>query len=145
MTTRAPMGATPRSRTEGATVAIGLGRRKSSVARVRLLRGEGKIWVNDRSVEEYFPAERERMAILAPLKVTKTLGKYDVRVRVCGGGTSGQAGATKLGIARALRALTEDHRKGLRAEGLLTTDAREKERRKYGHKKARKSFQYSKR
>ncbi|MBI4230845.1 MAG: 30S ribosomal protein S9 [Planctomycetes bacterium] len=127
------------------TVAIGLGRRKSAVARVRLLRGEGKFTVNGRPVDEYFLSIRERTAVRAALVATKSAGKYDVWVRVDGGGMTGQAGATRLGIAKALRNLSQDNRGVLRAGGLLTTDAREKERRKYGHAKARKSFQFSKR
>lgn len=145
MTLRPVAGAPrPKARSEGATLALGLGRRKCAVARVRLLKGEGAILINGRPMEQYFLSERQRLAIAAPLKVAKG-AKFDVRVNVQGGGLAGQAGATQLGIAKALRSLSEENGKILRAQGLLTTDAREKERRKYGHAKARKSYQYSKR
>ena len=121
------------------------GRRKRSVARVRLAPGTGVIVVNERPYEDYFPRETLRMAIKAPLLLTHELGKYDIRVNVMGGGVSGQAGAIRMGIARALAALDEAHRVALRAAGLLTRDPREKERKKYGQKGARKRFQWTKR
>ena len=121
------------------------GRRKRSVARVRLVPGTGVIVVNERPYEEYFPRETLRMAIKAPLLLTHELGKHDIRVNVMGGGVSGQAGAIRMGIARALAALDEAHRVALRAAGLLTRDPREKERKKYGQKGARKRFQWTKR
>jgi len=123
----------------------GTGRRKTSVARVRLLPGEGRIIVNERPVEEYFPVETLRREICQPLEVTGTQGRFDVIARVEGGGISGQAGALRLGIARALLQLDEGLRPVLRKSGLLTRDPRMKERKKYGLKKARRAPQYSKR
>jgi len=122
-----------------------VGRRKTSVARVILLPGTGTITINRRSLEEFFPIETLRADVLKPLNATQTLGKYDVRINVEGGGTTGQAGAIRLGIARALVDLSEDHKPVLRAAGLLTRDPRMVERKKYGQKKARKRFQFSKR
>ncbi len=122
-----------------------VGRRKTSVARVILMPGTGKITINRRSLEEFFPIETLRADVLKPLNATQTVGKYDARVNVEGGGTSGQAGAVRLGIARALVELSEDHKSVLRAAGLLTRDPRMVERKKYGQKKARKRFQFSKR
>jgi small subunit ribosomal protein S9 len=122
-----------------------VGRRKNAVARVRLLPGSGKVSINDRPVENYFPLETLRSDVLKPLEVTNTLGKYDVVANVQGGGPTGQAGAVKLGIARALTRLDEEHRSPLRLHGLLTRDARMVERKKYGQRKARKRFQFSKR
>jgi small subunit ribosomal protein S9 len=122
-----------------------VGRRKTSVARVILLPGTGKITINRRSLEEFFPIETLRNDVLKPLDATQTMGKYDARINVEGGGTTGQAGAIKLGIARALVDLSEDHKSTLRAAGLLTRDPRMVERKKYGQKKARKRFQFSKR
>ncbi|MBI2168357.1 MAG: 30S ribosomal protein S9 [Actinobacteria bacterium] len=121
------------------------GRRKESVARVRLRPGTGVIAVNGRAFAEYFPAESHRTIVLEPLRITQTADVYDVDVSVEGGGVSGQAGALRLGIARAIVALDEDQRLPLKRAGLLTRDPREKERRKYGLKKARKAPQYSKR
>ena len=121
------------------------GRRKESVARVRLRPGNGTITVNGRSFEEFFPTESHRMIVLEPLRLSQTADVYDVDVTVEGGGVSGQAGALRLGIARAVVALDEDQRAPLKKAGLLTRDPREKERRKYGLKKARKAPQYSKR
>ena len=123
----------------------GTGRRKESVARVRLTPGAGTILVNERPYEEYFPREALRLAIRAPLLLTHQLGKYNVAVRVEGGGLTGQAGAIRLGIARALAGLDPAYRTTLRAAGLLTRDPRMKERKKYGHKGARKRFQWTKR
>lgn len=122
-----------------------VGRRKNAVARVKLTDGSGKITVNEREFESYFPVEIQRDEILKPFKVTETIGRYDARIRVGGGGPSGQAGAVKLGIARSLVAIDEDFRTTLRNAGLLTRDPRMVERKKYGQKKARKRFQFSKR
>ncbi len=122
-----------------------VGRRKNAVARVKLMDGSGKITVNEREFESYFPLEIQRDEILKPFKVTETIGRYDARIRVGGGGPAGQAGAVKLGIARSLVAVDEDFRTTLRNAGLLTRDPRMVERKKYGQKKARKRFQFSKR
>lgn len=121
------------------------GRRKTAVARVRLLPGTGRIIVNGRPFEEYFPVESQRVLATQPLTVTGTAGRFDVRVNVTGGGISGQAGAIRHGLARALLAYDATLRPTLRAEGLLTRDPRKKERKKYGQPGARKRFQYSKR
>ena len=121
------------------------GSRKSSVARVRLVPGEGKITVNGRELTEYFGLKTLELIVRQPLEVSETLGKYDVIATVDGGGISGQAGAIRHGIARALLKVDAEYRPGLKKEGLLTRDPREKERRKYGLKKARKGPQYSKR
>ncbi len=121
------------------------GRRKEAVARVRLRAGSGKITVNGREFETYFPTLTHRVVATEPLRITQTADVYDVDATVDGGGVSGQAGALRLGIARALVALDGDIRSALKKAGLLTRDAREKERRKYGLKKARKAPQYSKR
>ncbi|WP_207669937.1 30S ribosomal protein S9 [Thermaerobacter sp. FW80] len=123
----------------------GTGRRKEAVARVRLIPGDGRIVINGRPFEEYFPTIAQRAEVERPLKVTGTLGKYDVLARVAGGGISGQAGAVRHGIARALLKVDEAYRKPLKQAGLLTRDPRVKERRKYGLKKARKAPQFSKR
>jgi small subunit ribosomal protein S9 len=122
-----------------------VGRRKNAIARVKLIDGSGKITVNKREFENYFPLEIQRDEIMKPFKVTDTLGRYDVMIRVNGGGPVGQAGAVRLGIARSLVALDEDARTALRGAGLLTRDPRMVERKKYGQKKARKRFQFSKR
>lgn len=129
---------------EGATICA-TGRRKSSVARVRLRRGSGVVKINTRDLEDYFPVERRRHAVLTPLKVTKTLGKFDVTVKVRGGGQSGQAGAIMLGVARALQQVSDDLDSPLREAGLLTRDSRIVERKKYGRRGARRGFQFSKR
>ncbi|HIU63648.1 MAG TPA: 30S ribosomal protein S9 [Candidatus Avacidaminococcus intestinavium] len=121
------------------------GRRKSSVARVRLVPGDGSIVINDRALEKYFGLKTLDLIIKQPLEVTETLGKYDVLANVNGGGISGQAGAIRHGIARALLKVDEEFRPTLKKAGLLTRDPREKERRKYGLKKARKASQFSKR
>ena len=121
------------------------GSRKSSVARVRLVPGDGKITVNGRELTEYFGLKTLELIVRQPLEVSETLGKYDVIATVDGGGISGQAGAIPHGIARALLKVDAEYRPGLKKEGLLTRDPREKERRKYGLKKARKGPQYSKR
>ncbi|MDE3097987.1 MAG: 30S ribosomal protein S9 [Verrucomicrobiota bacterium] len=124
---------------------LGTGRRKTSMARVRLAAGNGKITINGRSFETYFPAENHRVAALQPLTLTGNVEKLDVRVNVAGGGPSGQAGAMRHGIARALLQFDANLRPQLKAEGLLTRDPRMKERKKYGQPGARKRFQYSKR
>jgi small subunit ribosomal protein S9 len=121
------------------------GRRKRAVARVRLRPGDGKITVNRRTVEDYFPSATHRMIIAEPLRMTSTNESYDVDATIDGGGTAGQAGALRLGIARALIELDEESRGSLKKAGLLTRDSREKESKKYGLKKARKAPQYSKR
>ena len=125
--------------------AIGTGRRKTSVARVRLTEGSGKIVVNDRPLEVFFPLETVRKNVLAPLEVTDNLSKYDVFVNVFGGGVTGQAQAIRLGIARSLVDISDEFRAALREKGFLTRDPRMVERKKYGQKKARKRFQFSKR
>jgi small subunit ribosomal protein S9 len=123
----------------------GTGRRKTSTARVILRPGTGQITINDRPLEEYFPLERHRAVIRQPLLLTDTWGRFDVRVNVRGGGITGQAEAIRHGIARALLEFNSDLRPRLKEAGLLTRDARIKERKKYGQKGARKRFQYSKR
>ena len=122
-----------------------IGRRKTSVARVVLKPGSGNITVNRRSLERYFPVDTMRSEVLLPFAATETVGKYDVVANVRGGGLSGQAGAVKLGISRALVELNSDLRIKLRVDSLLTRDPRMVERKKYGQKKARKRFQFSKR
>lgn len=124
---------------------LGTGRRKTSVARVRLATGTGKITVNGRTFENYFPTETTRGIVSQPLTVTGTADKYDIRVNVTGGGPTGQAGAVRHGIARALLHVDANFRAQLKAEGLLTRDPRMKERKKYGQPGARKRFQFSKR
>ena len=122
-----------------------VGRRKTSVARVILAPCAGAITINKKSFEQYFPLETLRREVMKPLEVAQSAGKYDIRVNVEGGGVSGQAGAVQLGIARALVSLNDEHRPLLRAAGLMTRDPRMVERKKYGQKKARKRFQFSKR
>ncbi|MFQ5751193.1 MAG: 30S ribosomal protein S9 [bacterium] len=122
-----------------------VGRRKEAVARVRLLSGEGKITVNNKPVLEFFKRDTLNMIIQQPLELTETTGKYDIIANVAGGGLSGQAGAVRLGIARALLKIDEEYRPKLKAAGLLTRDPRMKERKKYGQPGARKRFQFSKR
>ncbi len=124
---------------------LGTGRRKTAVARVRLAAGTGKITVNGRALENYFTLETQRSTVTQPLTITGTNEKLDVRVNVTGGGPNGQAGATRHGIARALLRFDLALRPALKAEGFLTRDPRERERKKYGHAKARRSFQFSKR
>ena len=124
---------------------IGTGRRKSSVARVRLVPGEGKIVINGRDIENYIPFAALREVVKQPLVATETLGGYDVLVNVNGGGYTGQAGAIRHGIARALLQADPEYRPTLKAAGLLTRDARMKERKKYGLKGARRAPQFSKR
>jgi small subunit ribosomal protein S9 len=126
-------------------VALGTGRRKTSVARVRIQDGSGKLTINGRDLAEYFTLERDQNMILAPLKATGSDGKVDIWVRVNGGGSTGQTGAVVLGIARALQAKDPELHHTLSVDGYLTRDSRMVERKKYGYKKARKSFQFSKR
>ncbi|MCC7354750.1 MAG: 30S ribosomal protein S9 [Anaerolineae bacterium] len=123
----------------------GVGRRKRATARVRLVPGTGTMVVNDKPVEVYFPRQHDAFNATAPLRVTGNEQRYDVSVKVEGGGPSGQAGAVSHGLARALVARDETLRKALRQAGLLTRDPREKERKKYGLKRARKAPQYTKR
>ena len=125
---------------------IGTGRRKSSVARVRLLPGDGKITINKRDIEEYFGGlETLKMAVRSPLALGGLENKFDVFVNVCGGGTTGQAGAIRHGISRALLQADEELRPALKKAGFLTRDPRMKERKKYGLKAARRAPQFSKR
>ncbi len=124
---------------------ITVGRRKQSVARVRMTPGSGKITVNGKEMLDYFKRETLLMDIMQPLQVTESENAFDFRIRANGGGLSGQAGAVRLGIARALVAYSEDFRPALKREGFLTRDPRETERKKYGLAKARKRFQFSKR
>jgi small subunit ribosomal protein S9 len=121
------------------------GRRKRAVARVCFRPGTGKITINDRTLEEYIPSELLRMIAVEPLKLTETTETYDISVTMDGGGISGQAGALRLGIARALVELDLERRPALKKGGFLTRDDRKKESKKYGLKKARKAPQYSKR
>ena len=121
------------------------GRRKRAVARVRFRPGTGKVTVNSRPLENYFPTETQRMLVMEPLRVTSAIERFDVDATICGGGVSGQAGALRMGIARSLCDADPELRVSLKKAGLLTRDAREKESKKYGLKKARKRPQYSKR
>jgi small subunit ribosomal protein S9 len=123
----------------------GTGRRKTSTARVFLRPGSGTLTINRRKFEEFFPTEALRTQIKTPMVLTETVDKFDVLATVAGGGVSGQAGAVRLGIARALVTYNLELRKSLKTEGLLTRDARAKERKKYGMAGARKRFQFSKR
>ena len=123
----------------------GTGRRKQSIARVRLMAGKGNIVVNGKKLEEYFGTDILKVIVNQPFSVTNTLGKYDVIVKVIGGGYTGQAGAIRHGIARALNEANAEFRPALKAAGFLTRDPRMKERKKYGLKKARKAPQFSKR
>ena|SRR2546425_3940799 len=124
---------------------LGTGRRKTAVARVRLASGSGKIVINGRPFENYFPSESLRAQATQPLARTETSSKFDVRINVRGGGPSGQAGAVRHGIARALLQVDGNLRPTLKADGFLTRDPRMRERKKYGQPGARKRFQYSKR
>jgi small subunit ribosomal protein S9 len=123
----------------------GTGKRKSSTARVYLIPGSGQMNINKRDLNEYFCNETQRTVIRYPLTITDNVGKFDVRATVAGGGTSGQAGAIRLGIAKALLEFNVELRPRLKRAGLLTRDSRIKERKKYGQKGARKRFQFSKR
>lgn len=123
----------------------GTGRRKKSVARVYLVPGTGKITINKRDIDDYLGLETLKVIVRQPLAATDTVDKFDVKVNVCGGGYTGQAGAIRHGIARALLQVDQDYRKILKAEGYLTRDSRMKERKKYGLKAARRAPQFSKR
>ena len=127
------------------TVFYGTGRRKSSIARVRLVEGTGKITINGKDIDEFFGLETLKVIVRQPLTVTNTTDKYDVICSVQGGGFTGQAGAIRHGIARALNEANSEFRPALKSNGFLTRDPRMKERKKYGLKKARKSPQFSKR
>lgn len=124
---------------------IAIGRRKSSIARVDVASGSGKIIVNSKPVDTYFPRETLRMIIRQPIELIGATGKHDISVKVDGGGLTGQAGAIRLGISRALVKMDADVKSKLKKEGFLTRDPREVERKKYGLKGARKRFQFSKR
>jgi len=124
---------------------LGTGRRKTSIARVRIATGSGKITINGRAFDNYFPMETLRATASQPLSVTGTADKVDVKINVKGGGPNGQAGAVSHGIARALLEFDANLRPSLKSEGLLTRDSRMKERKKYGQPGARKRFQFSKR
>lgn len=123
----------------------GTGRRKKSVARVRLVPGSGNVVINDRSIDEYFGLETLKVIVKQPLTLTDTLSKYDALCKVVGGGFTGQAGAIRHGISRALLKVDEELRPALKKAGFLTRDPRMKERKKYGLKKARRAPQFSKR
>ncbi len=123
----------------------GTGRRKSAIAQVKLTQGTGEIIIDGKPYQQRFPRVEHQRTIEKPFKATDTVGKYNAEVKVIGGGVTGQAGAIRLGIARALVLNNENFRTPLRNEGLLTRDAREKERKKYGLKRARKAPQYTKR
>ncbi len=127
------------------TVYQATGRRKSSVARVRLIPGNGKFIINDRNFAEYIPSAAIRLDVLQPLNITETGSQYDILVNVNGGGISGQAGAIRLGISRALLLVNPEYRSALKKAGLLTRDPRSTERKKYGLRKARRAPQFSKR
>jgi len=130
---------------KNAPLTLTTGRRKAAVARVWLRPGSGQIKINGREVTDYFPNPTHRQLLSEPLRVTETADVYDVFATIGGGGTTGQAGALRLGIARALAELDVDQRPSLKKAGFLTRDPREKESKKYGLKKARKAPQYSKR
>jgi small subunit ribosomal protein S9 len=136
---------TMRGRVDRTGAALGTGRRKTAVARVRIRDGKGTITVNGRDLNAFFPLERDQQMILAPLKATGMQKSVDVWVRVVGGGPTGQTGAVVLGIARALQAKNPESHHLLSDGGFLTRDGRMVERKKYGRKKARRSFQFSKR
>tara|TARA_B100000614_G_scaffold143899_1_gene127957 strand:+ start:3998 stop:4399 length:402 start_codon:yes stop_codon:yes gene_type:complete len=124
---------------------IATGRRKSSVARVSFTRGKGKFLVNGRDFNEYFNRDTQKMIIRQPLNLLELDGQYDISVNVNGGGSTGQAGAVRLGISRALEKINGDYRSELKSNGMLTRDSRKVERKKYGQPGARKKFQFSKR
>jgi len=136
---------TPEAPTAKPTYIWGVGRRKSSVARVRIAPGSGKIEINGRELNDYLTAERDRKSIFGPLEVTNTAGKMDVKVNADGGGPSGQAGAIVMGLGRALAKYDNSLEVSLRNAGYLTRDSRMKERKKYGQRGARRKFQFSKR
>ena len=124
---------------------IGTGRRKTAVARVFMTPGTGTIVINGKSLEDYLPEETLRMIVRSPLELTETLGQFDIKINVNGGGFTGQAGAMRHGISRALLEASSDYRPKLKAAGFLTRDSRAKERKKYGLKAARRAPQFSKR
>lgn len=128
-----------------ATEYYATGRRKSSVARVRFLKGKGKIIINNRTIDDYFGRDTSKMVLKQPLELTEMLGNFDIHANVFGGGISGQAGAIRLGIARVLEKVDPELRPALKKAGMLTRDPREVERKKYGQPGARKRFQFSKR
>ena len=130
---------------EGKPYFYGTGRRKSSVARVRVYQGSGKVTINERDIDDYFGLETLKLIVRQPLNVTDNTGKFDIVCRVAGGGVTGQAGAIRHGIARALLQADEQYRPALKKAGLLTRDPRMKERKKYGLKGARRAPQFSKR
>ncbi|MBF0216240.1 MAG: 30S ribosomal protein S9 [Candidatus Omnitrophica bacterium] len=130
---------------EGKKFFAAVGRRKMSIARVRLAEGKGTIRINKRTFEDYFPRETHRIVVIRPLEITGMLGKYDVFATITGGGLSGQAGALRHSISRAILKVDPEQRITLKKDGLLTRDPRAKERKKYGQKRARKNFQFSKR
>src|SRR5215813_173682 len=142
-TAEAPAAPAAKTKTSGYTLATG--RRKTAIARVRVKAGSGKILINDRTVDDYFPAIKDRFQVLDALNQTGKLASVDVWIKVHGGGPTGQAGACKLGIARALRAFDSELDDLLRHSGLLTRDGRMKERKKYGLRGARRGTQFSKR
>lgn len=121
------------------------GKRKTAIARIWMRPGSGKITVNEREVDQYFPIETAKVMIYQPFELTGTMGQYDVAINVHGGGIKGQAGAIRHGITRALLTVKDEFREVLKKAGLITRDSRIKERKKYGQKGARKRFQYSKR
>ncbi len=124
----------------------GVGRRKTAIARVKLVHGKGKVIINNRTIKDYFGNRSAlEMMVYQPLVLTKNETTFDVKVKVVGGGVSSQAGAIRHGISRALLLVADENKPILKTEGLLTRDAREKERKKYGRKRARKRFQFSKR
>ena len=133
------------AKTNNNIVFYGTGRRKSSIARVRLVEGSGKITINGKDIDEFFGLETLKVIVRQPLTVTSTTAKYDVICTVKGGGFTGQAGAIRHGIARALNEANSEYRPSLKTNGFLTRDPRMKERKKYGLKKARKAPQFSKR
>jgi small subunit ribosomal protein S9 len=135
----------PPTTVKNAPLVVTTGRRKAAIARVWIRPGSGEIKVNGRDVVDYFPAATHRQLLTEPLRVSETSDVYDVFATMSGGGTTGQAGALRLGIARALAELDDELRPSLKKAGFLTRDAREKESKKYGLKKARKAPQYSKR
>ena len=135
----------PKAESKEKIMLYGTGRRKSSVARVRLVEGTGNITINGKNIDEYFGLETLKVIVKQPLTVTNTLAKYDVICKVQGGGFTGQAGAIRHGIARALNEANSEFRPTLKSNGFLTRDPRMKERKKYGLKKARKAPQFSKR
>jgi len=124
----------------------GVGRRKTAIARVKLVPGKGRVFINNRTIKDYFGNRSSlEMMVYQPLVLTKNEAAFDVKVKVIGGGVSSQAGAIRHGISRALLIVSDENKPILKTEGLLTRDAREKERKKYGRKRARKRFQFSKR